>query len=153
MPAGQPARRRRYTAISGVASTRLRVYGMLRLLRDLPRIAHLNQPSAIHHRNTRGEIAHHRHGVRDKEIGQAKLALQLRQQVDDLRSHADVERRNRLIRDDELRTQRQRPRDPDALPLSSAEFVRKAGQDRRSRPTAPSNSDTRARRAVRLIAS
>ena len=102
---------------------------MLRLLRDLLRIADLNQPSAIHHRNTSGEIAHHRHGVRNKEIRQAKLALQLGQQVDDLRSHADVERGNRLICDDELRTQRQRPRDPDALPLPAAEFMRKPGQD------------------------
>ncbi len=145
--------RRRYTAISGVASTRLRVYGCC----GCSVICRVSPTStsfpAIHHRNTSGEIAHHRHGMRDKEIRQAKLALQVRQQIDNLRAHADVERRNRFIGHDEFRTQCQRPRDPDALPLPAAEFMREARQDRRIESDRAQQLGTRARRAVTLIAS
>ena len=41
--------------------------------------------------------------VRDEQVGQAELALQLAQQVQDLRLHRDVERRGRLVADDQLR--------------------------------------------------
>ncbi len=70
------------------------------------------------------EIAHHRHGVRDEQIGQAEVALQLRQQVDDLRSDADVEGGNRFVAHNELRPQREGAGDADALALSAGEFVR-----------------------------
>ena len=103
---------------------------MLRLLRNLPRIANLDDFSAIHHRDASREIAHHRHGMRDKEISQTELPLQLRQQIHNLRPHADVERRNRLIGHNKFRTQGESARDPDALPLSPAELMRKPGQHR-----------------------
>jgi hypothetical protein len=61
--------------------------------------------------------------VRDEEIGEAELALQILQQVDDLRLDRDVERRDRLVADNELRIERERPRDADALALSAGEFV------------------------------
>ena len=62
------------------------------------------------------------------------LALQLEQQVDDLRSDRDVERGDRLVADDELRLQRDRARDPDALPLSARELVREAIRRARRQP-------------------
>ena len=37
----------------------------------------------------------------DEQVGQAELALQILQQVDDLRLHRDVERGDRLVADDE----------------------------------------------------
>src|SRR5439155_27078949 len=59
-----------------------------------------------------------------------KLALQLREQINDLRSHANIQSRNRFVSNDELRTQRKRAGNADALPLASAEFVRIALQCR-----------------------
>jgi hypothetical protein len=64
--------------------------------------------------------------VRDKEQGQVELALQLLEQVQDLRLDGDIQRRNRLVGDDELRPGGERPRDADALALAAAEFMRVA---------------------------
>jgi hypothetical protein len=41
--------------------------------------------------------------VRDEEIGEPVLLAQIEQQVDHLRGHGDVERRDRLVADEELR--------------------------------------------------
>ncbi|GAA0007739.1 hypothetical protein BRDID11002_77450 [Bradyrhizobium diazoefficiens] len=53
--------------------------------------------------------------VRDEEIGEAVLALQVDQQIDHLRLDRDVERGDRLVADDQARPQRERPCDADAL--------------------------------------
>ena len=72
--------------------------------------------------------------VRDEQIGQLQLLLQIHQQVDDLRLHRHVERRHRLVEDEERRIQRQRARQADALPLAAAELVRVALEMRRFEP-------------------
>ena len=45
------------------------------------------------------------------------LALQVAEEVDDRRLHGDIERRHRLVADDEVGLHRQRPGDADALAL------------------------------------
>ena len=52
--------------------------------------------------------------------------LELLQQVDDLRLDGDVQRGDRLVRDDQLRLQGERAGDADALPLAAGELVREA---------------------------
>ena len=69
--------------------------------------------------------------VRDEQIGQLQLLLQIHQQVDDLRLHRHVERRHRLVEDQERRVQRERARQADALALAAAELVRIAIEVRR----------------------
>ena len=64
--------------------------------------------------------------VGDEEVGEAELVLEVVEQVDDLRLDRDVEGRDRLVGDDQLRLQRQRPGDPDPLPLAAGELVREA---------------------------
>ena len=66
-----------------------------------------------------------------KKIGQSKLSLQIRKQIDDLRLNGNIQRRHRFVGDDQLRLQRQRPGDPDPLPLPAAELVRIAVHRRR----------------------
>lgn len=41
--------------------------------------------------------------MRDEQIGQAALRLQVAQEVDDLRLHGHVQRAHRLITDDQIR--------------------------------------------------
>ena len=55
------------------------------------------------------------------------LALQVLQQVDHLRLDRDVERRDRLVAHDQLRAERQRAGDADALALAARELVREVG--------------------------
>ena len=62
----------------------------------------------------------------DEEVGEAKLLLQLHEQVEDLRLDRHVEGRHGLVRNDELRVHRQRPRDADPLALTAGELMRVA---------------------------
>ena len=62
-----------------------------------------------------------------KQVGEAEVALQFRQQVDDLRSYTDVERGDGFVAYQEPWSEREGAGDADALALSSGEFVRVAG--------------------------
>ncbi len=62
--------------------------------------------------------------MRDEDVRQSELVLQFLQQVDDLGLHGHVQRRHRLVADDDLRTQREAAGDPDPLPLAAGELVR-----------------------------
>ena len=74
---------------------------------------------------TRSECADDVEVVRDEDVRQPELRLEVLQQVEDLRLDGDVERGDRLVADDQLRVDRERPRDADALPLAARELVRK----------------------------
>ncbi len=87
---------------------------------------HLHDPADVHHRDAVADVLDHRQVVRDEEVGEPQLVLQLEQQVEDLRLHRDVERRHRLVGDDQPRIERQRAGDADALPLAAGERVRVA---------------------------
>ena len=78
----------------------------------------------LHHDEVVGDVLDDADVVRDEQIRDAELALQLEQQVQDLRLHRDVECRGRLIADDELGLDRERARDRDALALAARELVR-----------------------------
>ena len=62
--------------------------------------------------------------MRDKQVGQMHLLLQLLQEIDDLRLNRNIQRRDRFVADDKLGTDTQRPGDADALPLTAAELMR-----------------------------
>ena len=64
--------------------------------------------------------------MRDEHVGEVELVLQVLEQVDDLGLDRHVERRDRLVGDDQLRAQRERPGDADALALAAGELVRVA---------------------------
>ena len=68
-------------------------------------------------------MADHRQVVGDEEIGEAEVALEVLQEVDDLGPDRDVQGGDRLVGDDELRLQGQRPGDADPLALAAAEGV------------------------------
>ena len=75
---------------------------------------------------------------------QAEAVLQILEQVDDLRLDRHVERRDRLVADDELRLAGERPGDADALALAAGELVRIAvAHAPGCRPTVRRSSATR----------
>ena len=88
------------------------------------RLAHLHDPSPIHHRQPVADVLDKPQVVRDEEVRQLQSLLQIHQQVDDLCLDGDVQRRDRLVGDDERRVERQCAGEADALTLSSAELVR-----------------------------
>ena len=86
----------------------------------------LDDAPGLHHRHMVGDVLDDADVVGDEKVGQAELALQLFEQIEDLRLHADVQGRGRLVADDQLRLHRQRAGDGSALALAAAEFVREA---------------------------
>ena len=77
-------------------------------------------------RQARGDVADDGEVVRDEEVGELELLLQLLEEIDDLCLDRHVERRDRLVRDDEIRIQRECAGEADALPLAAGELVRVA---------------------------
>ena len=84
----------------------------------------LDNSTEIHHRDAVRDVLDDCEVMRNEKIGQAELRLQIDQQVDDLRLHRHVERRDRFVADDHLRLDGKCARDPQALPLSAGKFVR-----------------------------
>src|SRR5258706_4862338 len=61
--------------------------------------------------------------VRDEEVGDLSLALEVVKQVEDLRLDGDVQSADGLVADDEIRGERERAGDADALALAAGKFV------------------------------
>jgi hypothetical protein len=97
-----------------------------RVVVEIVRGRELHDLPQVHHRDPVRDVPDDREVVRDEEVRELEVLLQLLHQVDDLRLDRDVERRHRLVADDEVRVERQRAREPDALPLSPRELVRVA---------------------------
>src|SRR5581483_1991656 len=86
--------------------------------------ADLDRAAEVHDHHAIRDVPHDVQVVGDEDVGEAELALQVLQQVEDLRLHGDVERGHRLVADDQLRVDRERARDADALALAAGELVR-----------------------------
>ena len=98
--------------------------GMRRRAEQAVGIRDLDDAAEIHHRDAVRNVPDHRKIVRNEQVGEIQLPLQILEQVDDLRLHRDVESRDGLIADDEAGPQGKRARDADPLPLPAREFMR-----------------------------
>ena len=85
--------------------------------------AHLDDAAAEHDRGHRTDMRDDCEIVADQEEGHACLALEIAHEVQRLRLHRDVERRDGLVGDDQLRPGDERPRDGDALALAAGKLV------------------------------
>ena len=102
--------------------------GMLRGRVDRVLFGNFHNFAKIHHRDTVRDMPHHRKIMSDEQIGQPHIALQILQQIDDLRLDGNIKRRDRLITHNKARAQDQRTRNADALTLAARKFMRKAIQ-------------------------
>ncbi len=97
---------------------------MQRLLEEVLCPSHLDETARIHHRNALAGLRHHSHVVRDEDDRQAKLPAQFGQELEDLVLHRHVERRRRLIRQDNLWRAGKRRRNHNTLAHAAAEGMR-----------------------------
>jgi hypothetical protein len=67
--------------------------------------------------------------VADEKVGQPELRLEVGQQVQHLRLHRHVERRDRFVEDQDARFGGERAGDADALRLPTGELVRVAVEE------------------------
>jgi hypothetical protein len=75
----------------------------------------------IHDGDAIAGIGHGRQVVSDEQVGKVEPLLKLLEKVQHLSLDRDVERRDRLVADDERRIQNQGAGDGDALALAAAE--------------------------------
>ena len=97
----------------------------------------LDDGAEIHHRDAVGDVLYDGEIVRDEDVGEPEPVLQVAQQIEDLRADRDVERGDRLVADDQLRLDRERARNGDALALAAGKFVRVAARKARLQPDQP----------------
>ena len=96
---------------------------MARLLHHLAHGTDLGDAAGIHHRHAVRGLGDDAHVVGDEHDGGAALAAELLQERDDLRLDRDIQRRRRLVGDDQLRLGGQGQGDDDALAHAAGEFV------------------------------
>src|SRR5215831_169051 len=97
--------------------------GMFRRRIELTRRCRLDDAAEIHDGDAPADMFDDRQIMGDEEISESKLLLQVFQQIDDLGLDRDVKRRDWLVADDQLRFDRERACNPDALALAAREFV------------------------------
>jgi hypothetical protein len=84
----------------------------------------LDDPPAVHHGDLVGPPGDHAEVVGHQHHGHVAVGLVVLQQVQDLGLHRDVERRCRLVGEQQLRPARQRQRDHHPLPHAPREQMR-----------------------------
>ncbi len=90
----------------------------------------LDDASQVHHGNPCRDDADDGEVVRDEDIREPEPRLQIAQQIDHLGLDRNVQRRHRLVADDETRLDRERTRNADPLSLAARKFMRKAARVR-----------------------
>ncbi|MDT4866202.1 hypothetical protein FQZ97_1010450 [compost metagenome] len=84
--------------------------------------AALDDLSALHYDDLVADVTDDRQVVGYEQVGEPELALQLGDQIEDLRLDRHVECGNRLIEDDDRRIEGEGPGDADPLALAAREF-------------------------------
>ncbi len=84
----------------------------------------LDDLAEVHHRDEVRDVTDNREVVRDEDVRESELLLQVVEEVDDAGLDRHVERRHRLVEDQQLGIERERARDADALTLTARELVR-----------------------------
>ena len=78
-----------------------------------------NDPALPHDSDTVADLSHHAEVMTDKEHCQTQVSLQIGQQLQHLRLDRDVQRRDRFVTDQYVRTQDQSPGKHDPLSLAA----------------------------------
>ena len=94
-------------------------------------VGQLDELAEVHHPDPVADVLDDRQVVGDEQVGQVELAPEVEEQVQDLALDRHVEGRHRLVADDEVRVERERPGDADPLALAAART--RAGSGGRSR--------------------
>jgi hypothetical protein len=88
------------------------------------RRADLHDAAEVDDRDAVGEMIHHGDVMRDEQHREVEAPLQRVEQIDDLCLDRHVERRDRLVGDQQRGTDRQGARDADALALPAGKLMR-----------------------------
>jgi hypothetical protein len=91
---------------------------------DLVARAGLDDAAEIHDRDAIAHMADDAEFVRNEEHGQAKVPSEVMQKIEHLCLDGDIERRDRLVENEQLGPDGKGACQPDALPLAARQFPR-----------------------------
>src|SRR5690606_10615697 len=100
----------------------------------LPGGSRLHDPAGVPHGHAIARVLGGAQVVCDEQVRGPEPLLQVGKEVEHLCLHGHVERRDRLVADDEIRFDGEGARDADALALAAAELVRVARRMKRAQP-------------------
>ncbi len=109
---------------------------MDRVLEHVPGPAVLDDLAEVHHRHPVSGKSHRGDVVRDEQVGDPPLALELDEAVQDLGLDGHVERAGRFVQHDQAGADGERPREREPLPTASRELVGVLVQAVRRQPDA-----------------
>ena len=112
--------------VSADAATSAAVYGWAAAPSTSIAGPGLDDLAAVHDDDVVAQVAHEAQVVADEQVRDAEALLELEEQVDDLRADRHVERRQRLVEDDDLGVLGDGSGDGDALALAARQLVRVA---------------------------
>ena len=92
-------------------------------MKDAHWIAFFHNPAHVQNRDLVASFRHQSEIMGNKQYGQATLALEVQQQLQDLRLDGDIERRGRLVGDNQIGLGRERHRQHDPLLHAARELV------------------------------
>ena len=93
---------------------------------DRPSGADFHDPAQVHHGDSVGHVGDDTEIVRDEQRREIEIGLEIEEQVEDLGLDGHVERRDRLVGDEERRLHGERPGNANALALAARELVRES---------------------------
>ena len=97
----------------------------------------LHHTAQVHHYHPVAQQPHHVQVVADEHISHAQRRPQLRQQLQHRHLNRHIQRRRRLVQDQQVRPWPDRPGDAHTRPLPARQLVREAAQQRRFQPAQP----------------
>ena len=124
---------------------------VLRVVEEVPLRAALDDPAGVHDEDLVGDLGDDAEVVRDQDHGRVEVVVQAVDQLEDLRLDRHVERRRRLVGDQDVRVARERHRDHRALAHAARELVRVV-VDARLRVRDPDLAQQLDRAALRRLA-
>ena len=107
---------------------------MARIREELIPRRDLDDPAEVHDGDALAEVADGGEIVRDHQDADRELRAQIVEEREDRRLHRDVERRGRFVGDQDARLDGERPRDRDALALTTRERARVPVERGRGKP-------------------
>ena len=107
---------------------------MNRVCKDVLGRTRFDNLSGLHDRDAMRDMADHSHVMTNEEQRQATGALKIEQKIEHLRLNRNIERRDRLVAEQDLRLDNQSAGDGHALALAAGKLVRELlqGGDRQA---------------------
>jgi hypothetical protein len=93
-------------------------------IKQLVGIGRLDDSPGVHDSHPVAQMANDGQVVRNEQVSDSELRLKVLQQVNDLRLHGNIESADGFITDDQFRAQRDGAGNPNALSLTTGEFMR-----------------------------